>query len=549
MDMDAGLGDFDLVGALRRRLWAILVITWLTTMVAYVIAMSLPNKYTAFATLFVQPQAISRGLVQVESVEVEADIAGQLNLLSAEILSVPRLSRLIDEFGLFPDESKSMTREEVVLLMKSQIDILPVIPELQSGIRRRGGTNSNQYRIIYTADSPGVAARVAERLANDFVKEHIDARVDSTRRGLEFMEAEEERVGQQIKEVEAAIAKVKAENPGRLPEDLRGNQNTHERVASDIRGLRRMLAGLRNDLSYWEGQVASVSMINQPRDDASPLRRLQLLELELAALRARGFTEKHPDVIRTKGEIEEVRATITASADALEDPESEPNLAQQSAEQQRQLAQFKVTQAEEEMASLEVQLAEVETRLVESPAVAEEIHQLQRQIMQLVDNQEDFGDRRLGATTVMNLELRQLGKQFRLLERAVPPRTPSSPNRPVILGMGVLAGLVFAIGLAIVMEGLDSSFHRVREVQSALSIPVLASIPAIMLEADLAAQRRMWIRRIVLAAVLTLVLLGTGAASYVVVNGMPGFLRSLTASETDGEQAHLPPHPQPSGLS
>ena len=111
-------------------------------------------------------------------------------------------------------------------------------------------------------------------------------------------------------------------------------------------------------------------------------------------------------------------------------------------------------------------------------------------------------------------------------------------NRPVILGMGVLAGLVLAIGLAVVLEGMSSAFYHVRDVQSVLGMPVLASIPAIVLEADEAARRRMWMRRAIAAVVLTALLLGTGIVSYVAVNGLPGFMRALTegAPENADEQ-------------
>ena len=48
-----------------------------------------------------------------------------------------------------------------------------------------------------------------------------------------------------------------------------------------------------------------------------------------------------------------------------------------------------------------------------------------------------------------NLERRQIGEQFRLLEPARLPERPISPNRPQIYTMGALGGLALGLGLAL----------------------------------------------------------------------------------------------------
>ncbi|MFP6630566.1 MAG: Wzz/FepE/Etk N-terminal domain-containing protein, partial [Myxococcota bacterium] len=105
MNVEAGL-QLDLLGALQRRVGTVAVVVAASVLAAYWIAMALPNYYDSAATIFVEPQAINQKLV--ESGVASYDIGYRVSLMSAQILSRPRLSRVIDDLGLYPDESKTM---------------------------------------------------------------------------------------------------------------------------------------------------------------------------------------------------------------------------------------------------------------------------------------------------------------------------------------------------------------------------------------------------------------------------------------------------------
>ena len=52
-----------------------------------------------------------------------------------------------------------------------------------------------------------------------------------------------------------------------------------------------------------EGYIKrAAETLERPNDDASPTRRIQLLELAIAEHQAKGFTEKHPDIVATRHE-------------------------------------------------------------------------------------------------------------------------------------------------------------------------------------------------------------------------------------------------------
>jgi uncharacterized protein involved in exopolysaccharide biosynthesis len=108
-----------------------------------------------------------------------------------------------------------------------------------------------------------------------------------------------------------------------------------------------------------------------------------------------------------------------------------------------------------------------------------------------------------------NLERRQIGEQFRVLDAARLPTRPFSPDRPRYYAGGLLAGLAFGLGLALLLEYFDRTMRSDEDVRAALSLPVLATVPLII---DPGTLRRR--RRVVLAFSLSMgVALGTAVAA------------------------------------
>ena len=530
MNVDPGL-QLDLIGALQRRLAMIVTVVGSTLLIAYWIAMALPNYYSSSATIFVEPQAINQKLV--ESGVGAYDIGYRLSLMTAQILSRPRLSRVIDEFELYQDESETMLREEIINLMRSRITVAPA----ETGIvqsKKRDEPELNTFMVAFTHKSPKIAADVAQKLANDFLKEHIESRVGMTRKGLEFIETEVHRMDAELRVVRDQITQVKDDNPGRLPEDQASNQRLLDRTLTELREGHRVLDAARSNKTFWDTQLLSAAAMADPRDDASPVRRLQILELRLAEHRSRGFTARHPDVIGTKQEIVEVRAQIESRVD--DGDEGAPSMAQQNASAHRERASLEVEMATKEVDRVRENADLYERRLLESPKVAELLGGLDQQAMQLSENVRQFAQRQLQASVQVNVERRQLGEQFRILEAAFPAPTPSSPNRLLIIVMGLIAGLALGVGGAVLAEASDSSFRMVRDVQSTLSIPVLAAIPEIILESDRALRRRIALRNMLAAGLVVVVCLAGGAVTYMYVNGVPGWLLAVIEGEEVGDE-------------
>ena len=542
MNPEQGPQIQDLAGILRRRRGLVAALAGGVFLASIVVAAVLSNVYEAWTTLLVEPQSISPRLV--EAGLEESELENRLHLMTMQILSRGRLSRIITDLDLFSEESKEMTREEVISLMRSDIRIEPVVPELAGGAGRRDQRDFeiNTFRLYFRSHSAATAAAVANRLANDFIDEHLKERVQLSGDTSEFIEAELDRLSTRIAELEARIAAVKDENPGRLPEDLAANQRLMERAMDGLRQSQGSFAIAKSDEAFYKQQALMGGVVAGPQQ-LTPERRLETLELVIAEYRGRGFTEKHPDVIATEQEIAAVKAQIEAQIEAGTGDdvgdEAPVSFAQQSSQAEAQRAALRASAAREDIERISAQIMEIQQRLAETPRVAEQLAALDREYQHLFASYQEFSNKRLEAGVAANMERRQKGEQFRILESAYPPPRPTSPDRLMIVVVGLMFGIALGAGLAMVLELLDSSFHGARQLQATLRFPVLASIPGIVLESDRSAMRRRRIRNAVAAVAVTCVALAGAVAGNWSVNGIPGFVQTII--EGEGAETPTPP--------
>jgi hypothetical protein len=206
-----------------------------------------------------------------------------------------------------------------------------------------------------------------------------------------------------------------------------------------------------------------------------------------------------------------------AGADGDEDvPQS---FGEQNARAEQGRAELRAKAANEDVERLRETISVLEARLAATPVVAEQLDALGRQYDHLYASYQDFSARLQQAGVQADLERRQLGEKFRILESAEIAPEPSSPNRLLLLSLGAILGLALGAGIGLLAEMTDSSLHTTNELQSALGIPVLASVPRIMLESDRVVRSQRILRETLAAVGVVVFVLAGGIATYYFVNG------------------------------
>ncbi len=538
MNVESGFQIADLKGVVRRRAKLVFA-TWLVVSLAsYWLAMALPNEYESSATVLVEPQSVDEELIRAGV--ARSDLNRRLGLMAAKIMSRPRLSRIIDDLSLYREESNYLERQEIINLMRDQVKVEPVIPELEQDRQTlRTNFEIDRFKIHFRDHNAEVARNVAQRLANDFIEEHISNRVEVSQKSLEFIDAELVRLAETIRSIESRVAEIKAANPGRLPEDMAANQRQLERLTTAVSYARRDASTARSDEAFFHSQSATArellggDTLDRRYGHETPVDRKQSLNLLLTDMRSRGYTEKHPDIVKTQAEL----ATLEDQIEASKSDERPGSIAEYGAKAEAERARLRRLHAEAEIELLRSREEGLINLLGAAPGVAEQLDGLDRQYQHLFQSYQDFSNRRHQASVQADLERRQLGEQFRVLEQAFVAAEASSPNRVVIILVGVLFGLAMGGAAGIVTEAADPTVHDARQLQASLNIPVLAAIPEIWLESDRLQKRRSTFRQSFATAALVVLALIGGAANYVWVNGTSGDEQEESTSQNTGARA------------
>jgi hypothetical protein len=88
-------------------------------------------------------------------------------------------------------------------------------------------------------------------------------------------------------------------------------------------------------------------------------------------------------------------------------------------------------------------------------------------------------NRKLEAEIAVNMERKQKGEQFRIIDRARVPQKPISPDMRKLFLIFTAAGLGIGCGLIFMIDYLDTSLRQPEEYETELEIPVIATIPRV----------------------------------------------------------------------
>jgi uncharacterized protein involved in exopolysaccharide biosynthesis len=150
---------------------------------------------------------------------------------------------------------------------------------------------------------------------------------------------------------------------------------------------------------------------------------------------------------------------------------------------------LQIAEREQEQARLNGVIAEYRKRVDAVPTRETEMTELMRDYDTLQKTYTSLLQSQQGATIAANLERRQIGEQFKVLDPARPAERPISPDRLRLNLLGALVGLGLGLGLAALMEYRDTTFRAEEDVLQVLALPVLAVIPLMESPRDQRARR------------------------------------------------------------
>jgi len=469
----------DLARALwRRRAW--FLVPALLGLVAGAAAYKvLPRKYKAFTAVLVEPQRVPADYVKPT---VTSNIEDRLRTIEPQIKNRDNLVRIIQELDLYPELRRQGLLGAAVDQMRRDL-----IVDLQGG---------NTFYIFYYGSDPVKVARTSNRIAEAFIDSNLKLRENQAAGTSEFLEGELDRTKQRLELQEARIADFKRLNMGDLPEQRDTNLRAVEQLqtkleinmeALDKAETRKLLlqsqiAELRRDAGAGRPVVTSAGVVVAPPSAPS---RLEVLRAQLAELLSR-YTDRHPDVIRTRAEIAQLEkverlkppAPAAAAGPVKDDDEPAAPRVDPALRAEQASVDLEIRSLKSERERILSDIANVQGRLENVPRVEQELLSLTRDYDNIKSSYESLLDKRLNARLYENLEKSQQGERFTIIERALPPGAPYSPNKWLTLAAGLLAGGLLGLLAVLLRERTDPTYADAETLQQAFpGVPLLATIP------------------------------------------------------------------------
>jgi polysaccharide chain length determinant protein (PEP-CTERM system associated) len=376
--------------------------------------------------------------------------------------------------------------------------------------------------------------RVANGLATFFIDENLKSREGIAVGTSDFLDSELDAMRKRLEEQEQLLKKFREKNMGELPEQLDSNLRILDSLKTQLtqkedslRNARVSLAALESEMSIRQGAIAAM----QPPPGAAATGRenedqmnLDQLKDKLAGLRA-SYTDQHPDVMRLKARIDRLEKEQASAPPAVDKAVEGGGAAgryasaQLNAETVRQKAVLLggIRSLEAEIARASQEIRDHQRRIEATPRREQELLTIKRDYDNIKASYSSLLNRKLEADIGVNMEKKQKGEQFQVIDVARLPQKPVSPDLPRLFMITIAAGLGLGLGLVFLLDMADTSVRHLDNLEEEIGLPVLAMMPRIFTAQDHKRHRRVVA---VTAVSIVIALTLTAAFAVLVFNGV-----------------------------
>jgi len=486
----------DYLAIIRRRFWMIMIPLVVCPAIAYGVSLFLHERYTSQTLVLVEQQKVPDSYVR--SV-VTDELNQRLATMQEQILSRTRLQPIIDKFGLYKQDIGRVPMEDLVANVRKSILVTPV--RAMSGTQPGGLPG---FYISFTADNPRLAQQLCTEITSMFMEENLRVRQQRAQGTTDFLQKQLNDAKDNLDEQDSRLAALKQRYIGQLPGQEQVNMNMLLGANTQLDAVNQQLTRAQQDKVYVQSLLTQALAAWQSSQEANSPETLEKqlagLQAEFIKLEAR-YTPDHPDVIKAKNDIALLKRKIgEANAKTKDKPPVEAETTKlveplqiQQLRNQIHLTDQTIQEKTREQERLQEQVRTYQARVQLSPVVEEQFKLLTRDYDTALAFYNELLGKRNQSEMATDLERRQQGEQFRVMDPANLPEKPSFPNRPLFAAGGLGAGLAIAVALVAIVEISDKSLRNERDVEFYLKLPTLALLPSV--EGDNGKGSSIWKRK------------------------------------------------------
>ena len=513
----------------KRRRWYFIGPLLSCALAGSIIAELWPLLYRSEALILVEQQKVPE---QYVTPNVISSLQSRLDGMTQQILSRTRLQRMIEEFNLYPRQRARVTIDQIVDAMRANIAV-----QLVQTPGQIGGVTG--FRITYAGENARIAQRITNELTTLFIDQSLRERTEQSAGTTQFLENELDQSQKELAVQEERLREYKTKFVGELPEQEQGNLQIMSSLEAQLYAVEGALQRAEQQTTYLEAmknEYQALSEVKVAEDgsivvngaaDINPAIRqidASLLDLQKQLAVARTmYTSRHPAVRDLESQVAEwsrlkkdketedaakvpdtpqkgVRAPVVVSnAVRLNIVELESRL---------KASELEIANQKKNVSDLQTQIEGIRKRVNMTPVREQQLSEITRTYENSRAHYQSLLQKKLQSELASNLERRQGGEQFRILDPASLPEKPEGRLR--ILGVGWFAGICLGIGLAALREITAQCVNDDEDVRRATDVPVF-QVPVIRSTEE---QRRQGIRiAFEVAAVIVLLAAALGASA------------------------------------
>lgn len=446
------------------RRWLALGVAWAVCLLGWLVVSLIPNRYEARARVLVETESVLAGKVGMTENDTQRDI----DRMRQTLVSADNLEKVVRATALARQATTDAEVSALAAQLGDHINITALPDNFFEISAQTSGTG------LSNAENAQLAHDVVQKLIDLFAASKLSQTGAEAKQSLQFLDAEIARRGKELRAADSKRVQFEDRFLGGMP----GTGSIEQRIDA----ARTELENIEPQLSSARGSLAAVNaqMSSTPATMVVPsvgVSRTAVLEQQLADALARGWTEKHPDIISLRGQIARAKASGEGNVAATAPNPLYISLRSMQAERQAAASALEARRGElqanlNRLVGLQVTHPEF---VAEQSRLSRDYDALKEQYDKLISDREDI---RLRGDVASRSE----AVRFRVVQAPSRPRLPISPNRLLLLVGVLIVGVGAGMGTAFVKGQLRTTYPTANRLAAATGLTVLGSIPETLSE-------------------------------------------------------------------
>ena len=463
-----------------NRRWLALAVAWALCLLGWLVVALIPNVYESKARISAEMQSILSDKVGVDARERKKN----MERIQETLASTINLEKVVRGTALNQSVSTDRELASKVEMLRKSIEIKSEKDNLFEITAKSSATN------LSDAENAVLARDIVQKMIDIFVEENLSGDRVETSQTIKFLDAQLAEREKDLQELEQKRVQFETENLGLLP-GVGSISQRMEAARAELAQIDSQISQASASLAALNGQLSGTPpTLATPGVGAGGARgQLAQAQANLAAARARGWTDSHPDVISMKNEIAALRRQA-AKEPAGGGGYQTPNPAYSSLQSMRAERQASIAALQARKNALQADMAQLASKQTMEPGVAAEMSRINRDYEVLKNQYDQLLADREQIKLRGQVESETDSVQFRVIDPPSSPRSPAAPNRPLLLAVVLIAGIGGGIGTAFALGQLQTTYPTADKLEKASGLPVIGSVSQILTNAQRAIQKK-----------------------------------------------------------